>query len=139
MERNSRSIVKEAICNYQKFFSDAIQSTVEWAEKNMAVNYSKVNVSSSPSNHKETQLCKLIDDNQKKVRWCYVVEKILDHYCFDEEKIRFINLHFFKNKGEIATCLDIGISRRTFYYWENEILDIGILWAKKIKLLGETA
>ena len=66
MEQRSRRAIKSALKNYLKNFDNVVQSTVDWAENNMAVDYGKVVVKSSKGNYKETQLCGLIDENQKK-------------------------------------------------------------------------
>ena len=137
MEDKERKIVKRALFNYPKLLDGVVQSTVDWAESNIAVDYSKVAVQTSPSNHKETQLCKLIDKNQNNIRWCYVVEKVLDHYKFEEDKVRFIDLYYFKHKGETQACLEVGICRRTMFYWQEEILEITYRWAREFKLIGD--
>ena len=137
MKNETKKLIKKAFYTYKERMKSAVISTVEWAESNFAVDYSKVSVQTSPSNYKETQLCALIDDNLKNVRWCYVIEKVLDHYHFEQDKIKFIEMHFFKKKSEIETCLDVGISRRLFYYWQDEIIDIGYRWAKELRLIGD--
>lgn len=137
MEKRTRKELKKVLYNYPRIFESAVQSTVEWAESNFAVDYSKVSVQTSPGNYKESQLCALLDSNQKKVRWCYMVEKVLDHYHFEQDKIKFIEQYFFKQKGEVLTCLDVGICRATLFNWENEILETAYKWAKELKLIKE--
>jgi hypothetical protein len=101
----------------------------------MAIDYSKVAVQTSPSNYKEAQLCALMDDNLKLVRWSYVVEKVLDHFKFEQDKVKFIRQHYFAKKGEVETCLEIGICRATMFNWQNEIIDIAYKWARELKVL----
>ena len=133
MENAVRSRIKKAFYSYPKEIKSAVVSTVEWAESNFAVDYSKVNVQTSHCNYKETQLCALMDENLKKVRWCYVVEKVIEHYHFERDKVKFIETHYFKQKGDIETCLEVGISRRTFYNWQDEIIETAYKWAKELK------
>lgn len=137
MKVDAKRRVKKALYDYPKALKESVTSTVEWAESNFAIDYSKVCVQSSPGNHKETQLCNLMDKNLIKVRWCYVVEKVLDHYRFEDEKVKFIKEHFFKQKSDILTCLDVGISRRTFFRWQEEIIEVAYNWAKELKLIGD--
>ena len=137
MKGKTRFLIKHAFYNYREMQKQSVISTVDWAESNFAVDYSKVSVQSSHSNHKEAQLCALMDDNLKKVRWCYMVEKVLDHYRFEEGKVKFIQEHYFKKKGDILTCLEVGICRATFYNWQEEILETAYNWAKELKLIGE--
>lgn len=137
MERKSRKLIVKALNSYPTMFSDCAKYTLEWAESNMAIDYGKVCVQSSPSNFKETRLCALIDTNEKKLRWCYVVEKVLDHYKFENDKTKFIDLHFFKKQGEIKICNDVGIGRATFFRWENKVIETAYEWAKHYGLLRE--
>ena len=135
--KKARKQISRVFYTYPKVFKEIVCSTVEWAESNMAVDYSKVAVQTSPSNHKETQLCALMDNNLKKARWCNVVEKVLEHYKFEKDKVRFIDLHWFKKKTETEICIDIGIGRMTFYRWQNEIIDFALNWAKEYELIKE--
>ena len=137
MKNETRKMIKKAFYTYKEMMKRAVVSTVEWAESNFAVDYSKVSVQTSPNNYKETQLCSLMDNNLKAVRWCYVVEKVLDHYHFEQDKVKFIKIFYFDKKGESLTCLEVGISRRAFFYWQEEILEIAYKWAKELKLIGE--
>ncbi len=137
MKDKKTRLVKKVLYKYPDMMKGAVQSTVEWAESNMAVDYSKVAVQTSPSNYKEAQLCKILDENLANVRWCYVVEKVLDHYRFEPDKQKFIREHYFLKKGETAICLDVGISRATLYRWQEEILDIAYRWAIELKVIGE--
>ena len=135
MKNATKNLIKKAFYTYPETMKGAVISTVEWAESNFAIDYSKVSVQTSPSNHKETQLCAILDENLKKYRWCYVVEKVLDHYHFEKDKVRFIETHYFKKKGDIETCLNVGISRRTFYNWQEEIFETAFNWAKELRLI----
>lgn len=137
MKSAEKKLIKKALYNYSENLKTAVISTVEWAESNMAVDYGKVAVKSSPSNYKETQLCGIIDESQHLVRWCYMVEKVLDHYRFEKDKVKFVQAHFFKKKSDVATCMEIGIGRATFFRWQTEILEVAYNWAKELKLIKE--
>lgn len=135
MKKAERKQIKNAFYKYPEMFKTLVLSTVDWAESNFAVDYSKVSVQTSPGNYKETQLCGLIDDNQRKLRWCSMVEKTLEHYHFEKDKVRFVQLYFFKKNTILYTCLEVGICRATFFNWENEILETAYKWAKELRLV----
>lgn len=137
MKNETRKLIKKAFYNYPKAMKEAVVLTVDWAESNFAIDYSKVSVQTSPSNYKETQLCALMDDNLKKMRWCYVVEKVLDRYHFEQGKVKFVQMHYFNKKSEVETCLEVGICRSTFYAWQDEIIEEAYNWAKELRLIGE--
>ena len=138
MKKATRRLIKKAFYNYKELMNKLVVSTVEWAESNFAVDYSKVALVTSPSNHKETQLCGLMDDNLKKCRWCYVVEKVLDHYHFERDKVKFIESFFFNKNTEVETCLKVGCGRATIYRWENEVIEEAYKWAVELKLVQES-
>lgn len=57
-----------------------------------------------------------------------VVEKVLDHYKFEPDKLKMIDLFFFRGKSITKTCMEVGICRATFYNWSNEILELTEKW-----------
>lgn len=57
-----------------------------------------------------------------------VVEKVLDHYKFEVDKLKMIDLFFFKGNSITKTCLEVGICRTTFFNWSNEILELTEKW-----------
>lgn len=137
MKNKEFKIIEKVFYNYKKMMESAVTSTVDLAEKGVIADYMKLPVQSSNRGARENKLCEIIDKQLIEIRWCYVVEKTLDHYCFEQDKKKFINMHYFNHKCDIETCLEVGISRRTFYGWRNEILSIAYKWAVELKLLKE--
>lgn len=136
MDRKLKKIIEDAFFNYKKISSEAVISTVEWAESNLAIDYSKVSVKSSSTGGKEEKLCEIIDNSQNALRWCYVVEKTLDFFKWDIKE-KLIRIHFFERKSVLRTCQEIHCSRRTCLYWKDEILTKAYQWAIELKLLKE--
>lgn len=125
--------IKKAFYNYEKFLKSCVISTVELAEQGLIASYDKLGVQGSKSNTREAKLCGVMDKASEQLRWCYVVEKTLEHFKFERDKVEMIRVHYFNGKGDIETCLKVGITRRTFYYWQNEVLEIAYNWAKELK------
>lgn len=138
MNKKEKFLIKRALRLYPEARKSSVTSLVDWAESNMGVDYGKVAVCSSPGNYKETQLCALMDANENLLRWCYVVEKVLDHFKFEKDKIEFIRMHYFDNKSEVETCLSVGICRATMFNWQTEILEVAYNWAKELKVIKES-
>lgn len=134
MENSVRKKIEKAFFNYKTLKECAVISTVDWAEAGLAIDYSKPTVKSTPTNTKESKLCQLLDENDKALRWSYVVEKTLDSFKFTD-KDKLIQAYFFENRGKIGTCQRVGICRSTFFYWKNEIIERAFLWAKELKVL----
>ena len=121
--------------NYKENLQVAVISTVDWAESNFAIDYSKISVMGCSGNSKEDALIKIIDKNEDKIRWCRVVEKTMEHYQFEKDKLNFIETYFFNGKSVEYTCIAVGICRTTFFNWENEILEMACNWAKELRLV----
>lgn len=64
-----------------------------------------------------------------------MVEKVLEHYRFEPDKVKMIRLYFLDGQSVNYVCIAVGISRSTFFYWMNEILDLSLRWAKELKLI----
>ena len=56
MEKAIRKKIEKAFYSYAENKNIGTRAVVDWAESNFAVDYSKVNVQSTPGG-KETQLC----------------------------------------------------------------------------------
>ena len=134
MEKSVKRKIEYAFFNYKKNMATGVISTVDWAESNMGVDYSKICVQSSNVNSKETKLCEIIDDGITAYRWCLVVEKVLDYYKWDVKE-RFIRQRYFDKKSMYQICLNIGICERTFKYWKDEILHKAQQWAEEMRLI----
>lgn len=61
-----------------------------------------------------------------------LVEKVLEHYRFEIDKLKMIELYFFEGKTITFTCLEVGICRATFFNWMNEVLYVSEKWAKEL-------
>ena len=135
MKNREFKVIERAFYNYQTIMQSAVKSTVDLAEKGIITDYMKLPVQSSNRGARENKLCAIIDDELKKVRWCYVVEKVLDHYYFEKDKVKFIRMHYFDRKTETEACMSIGICRATMFNWRNEILETAYKWAKELRLI----
>ena len=134
MEKTLRSKLKRALYGYNERKERGARLIIEWADSNMGTDYGKVSVQSSKTNAKENKLCALMDEQMKDYRWCVAVEKVLDYYKFDIRS-KLIRFRYFERKSEEQTCFNIGISRRTFFYWNEEILLKLQQWAEELGVL----
>ena len=56
-----------------------------------------------------------------------MVEKVIEHYKFQPDKLKLIELYFLRGKTIVNTCLEVGICRRTFFRWTEEILELALI------------
>lgn len=134
MEKTTQRKIEYHFKNYNKLKKSAVQSTVDWATENMATDYSRERVQTSPSNYREEILCRLIDSSSEALRWALVIDKVIDHYKF-ENKSRMIIAHYFMNETIRKTCRIVGISSKTYFNWKNEIFDLTERWARELRII----
>lgn len=135
MDKSIFRKIEYALYNYDKIFRSAVKSTVEWAESNGAVDYSKERVQTSPDRKKEAKLCEIIDYSTEAVRWCEVIDKVFEHYKFEPTKCRLLRLKYFQKKTVVAVCKELKISRSTYFYWRDEIFLLLEQWAIELKTI----
>ena len=112
----------------------AVKSTVEFAESGLTANYSGEKVKTTPTNKREQRLVNFIDKNMGSLSWCNIVEKTIDTYQFSPH-FSIIQLKFFKAMSVRYVCYQCGISRSTFFRYQDEILETAEKWAKKYRLI----
>lgn len=134
MTKQEIKLIEYAFFNYKKLMDNVVISTVEWAESGLAIDYSKPKVKSSANTKKEDRLCALIDTAEKRLKWCRVVEKVLDYYKWDCRQ-DLIRKRYFEKQPFKKICIEIGICERTSKYWKDEILLKAYQWAKEFNVL----
>lgn len=133
MDIGIKKKLEHAFYFYETEIKKYYQSTVDFAESGLAIDYSKVRVSSSAGNAKETRLCGIIDKNVRSP-WLTVVENTLITYHKKHEE-QIIRLHYFecKNLAEVSRIIEMPIA--TVYRKNGEILEVAAEWAKEFGLI----
>ena len=134
MEKRVQRQIEYNLKNYQKLIKSTVQSTADFATKNMSVDYGKVAVQTSPSNFREELLCRMIDKSSECLRWVGVIDKVIDHYKFEDKK-QIILLRYFNGYSVSKICKTIGISTRTYFNWRIEIIELTEGWARELVLI----
>ena len=136
MDKKIRKKIEYAFYNYEKLVKASAQEVVDLAYKDIAVSYDKPAVQSSSGKTMQDKICNLIDKMSESYRWAMVVEKTIEHFEWDLKK-KLIIYRYFKRYGRFKTMDMIGISERTYNYWNEDILTLAYRWAEKFNLLGE--
>ena len=133
MKYQERKQIEHAFFFYEAEMKKYYQSTVDFAESGLAVDYSRERVSSSAINAKEARLCGIIDKNNPSL-WYKVVENTLITYHKKVEE-QIIRLHYFACKpvSEVSRILSVPLP--TAYRKNMEILVTAAEWAKEFGLI----
>ena len=90
-------------------------------------------IKSSAGNKNEQLMIRAIYDQERMRAWCTVFEKTLDKFKW-EHKDKLIEKRYLERKSVWRTCDEIGIERRTYFYWLEIILQTAYSWACYFKL-----
>lgn len=90
-------------------------------------------VKTSGGNTNEQLVIRAIYETERMRGWCKVFEKTIDKFRW-EQKDKLMQKRYIERKGIWRTCEEIGIERRTYFYWLEDILQTAFLWASELKL-----
>lgn len=135
MNKETRKKLENAFYEYKKNRNISICETLNCiASKHLTTNYDKIPVKSSGINCAEDSIIRLLDANTERYKWCKVVEMTLERF-YGEHKDRLIKAHYFEHKSINTVSRELHISRRTFFYWLDEILLKAEFWAREYRLI----
>lgn len=130
----NKKAIRSAFFNYKKYRNIAIDSIVDYALSNFAVNYEKPCVMSSPTRKREENICKIIDKDDKTYKWCKVVEATVTKF-YGTGKDALIKALYFDRLSVRRTAFILHMGKNTVTRWDNEILESAEIYAKKLGLL----
>ena len=99
----------------------------DFVNKHLVADYSKDRVSGSGENGVEKEAA----TGARACKWALVYERTRDKY-FCEGKDKLMQKVFQERKSVFRVCSEIGIQRRTYFYWLDEILNTAKLWANAL-------
>ena len=77
---------------------------------------------------------KIYKDLEPANPWKNVIDSVVTKYQ-DTDKGRLIELRYFRKKTEVQICMELYISRQSYYEWINDILQDVALMAAYEKLI----
>lgn len=134
MTRAQRRTIEKEFYNYEKMRNECAAFMAERALANMGVDYSGDKVKTSQVNNAEEKLVKTIDEYERMYKWCLVYEKTLERFKWTL-KDKMMQMRYIDKNHDVCICDQIGIERRAYYYWVNEVLEIAFLWAQEYDLM----
>ena len=90
-------------------------------------------VKTSGGNTQEQLVIRAIYETERLRGWVTVFEKTLEKFKW-EQKDKLMQKRCLERKGIWRTCDEIGIERRTYFYWLEDILQTAYMWAQELKL-----
>lgn len=133
MTKQQRKTIEREFYNYVKNRQQAAEYVSSHAFDHFGVDYSSERVRSSAGNYAESKVIRAIDDSDRMWRWCLVFEKTLERFRW-EQKDKVMRMKYIERKKPLEIYTTIGIERRTYFYWLEEIRTIAFMWALDLKL-----
>lgn len=135
MTKETKRKIENAFYQYKKNRNISICETLNSiASTKLTTNYEKVPVKSSGIGGLENSIIRVLDANTECYRWCKVVEHTLERF-YGEHKDKLIRARYFEHKSVNTVLRELHISRRTFFYWIDEILLKAEFWAREYRLI----
>ena len=134
MTKAQRRQIERELYNYKANKQVASEYVALHALDGFAVDYSKERVQSSSGNGVENNLISAISKEETAYKWCIVFQNTMNKYRW-ELKDALMRKRYIEKQTPTKTCYDIGIGRRTYDYWVEEILETAFLWADFFELL----
>lgn len=134
MTKQQRRMIEREFYNYEQNRNACAEYFAERAVSGLSVDYSRERVKTSPQNRTEENIVKTIDEYEKMYKWCLVYEKTLDRFRWTL-KDKLMQMRYIDKNHELCILDQIGISRATYFYWVEDVLQVAFLWAQEYGLM----
>lgn len=128
-----RKIIEREFYNYRNNKKLLSEKSVVAAVAYSSAALEGERVKTSLGNNTEQLIIRAIYNEDRIQRWCTVFEKTLEKFKW-ENKDKLIQKRYIERKSVWRTCDEVGIERRTYFYWLDDILQTAAMWAYELKL-----
>lgn len=137
MTREQKKTIEREFYRYKENKEAGGDFLKDYAYSRIAVNYEGDRVYGSGLNTTENGVVNAVSkDLSKSVRaykWSVIFEKTMDRFRWTQ-KDKLMRMKYIERKGVTRICTDIGIERRTYFYWLDEILIHAIQWCYALNI-----
>lgn len=132
MERETRKKLEGLFRNYRKNKRrlDEIGGDIGLS----AIDYSRLNVQSTPGNALEERVCRFLDESDRLTLYTRVVWYTLIKYS-GQVKEELIKTYYFDGLSIMGTAHAVHVSRRTVFRYLDDILESAEIYARELKVL----
>jgi hypothetical protein len=135
MTEEIKRLIKKAFYNYLANKNTAAEYISDHAEDGFAIDYTRIPVHVS-GNSQENRMIKMLSEEEKKYRWCRVVEKTIDYFYMEDcRRDDFIRYRFFQYLTFQQIAQKMYIDESTAKRWINEVYFRAEIAAVKLGLI----
>ncbi|MDE6442333.1 MAG: DUF1492 domain-containing protein [Clostridia bacterium] len=132
MTKQQRKTIEREFYKYEWNRREATNHTVTAVAYNSSAPDGE-RVKTSSGNKNEQLMIRAIYETEQMLGWVKVFEKTLDKFKW-EHKDKLMRKRYIERKSIWRTCEEIGISRATYFYWLEDIMQTAFMWALELKL-----
>lgn len=90
-------------------------------------------VMTSSGNTIENTMVRALNEDIRIHNWVKVFENTLSKFKW-EQKDKLMQKRYIERESPERTCHELAISRSTYFYWVEDILQVAFMWAKELKI-----
>ncbi len=132
MTKQQRNVIENEFYRYNSNKRESENYAVSAVAYGSKASYGE-RVKTSGGNANEQYLIQAIYNQERMRGWCTVFDKTLESFKW-RQKDKLLQKRYLEKKSIWRTCEEIGIERRTYFYWLNDILQTAYMWAQELKL-----
>ncbi len=132
MTRQQRKVIENHFYHYERERNECAEYIADRAIS--GVDYSGEHVRGSAGNNVEKKVIDTVDGHMVLYKWCLVFEKTFERFKWTQ-KDKLMTMRYLDNNHDVCICNEIGISRSTYFYWVEEILQVAFLWAQEYGIM----
>lgn len=133
MTKQQRTVDRE-LYNYESNMKKAANYAASHAFDNFGMDYSSPRVKTSPRNSSESKVIEWADEERRAWLWCVVFQRTFTKFRW-EKKDELMRKKYIEKKCIWRVCEEIGIERRTYFYWLDDVRRTALQWAQELKII----
>ena len=134
MTKRQRREIERELYNYEENKKKAAEYVASHAFDGFSFDFTVPRVKRSQTNEPERRVVEEIGVAERNWKWCLVYEKTLDRFRWTL-KDKLMQMRYIEKNHECYILDKIGISRSTYFYWVEDILQVAYLWAQEYDLI----
>lgn len=133
MTKQQRTVDRE-LYNYESNMKKAANYAASHAFDNFGMDYSSPRVKTSPRNSSESKVIEWADEERRAWLWCVVFQRTFTKFRW-EKKDELMRKKYIEKKSIWRVCEEVGIERRTYFYWLDDVRRTALQWAQELKII----
>lgn len=133
MTKEQRKTIEKEFYKYKQNCALAADFVASRAIAGLGVDYSRDRVTGTNANTVENSVVNTVEEAERLWKWCKVYENTYDRFKWTQKE-KLMQMRYIDQNHDVCICDVIGISRSTYFYWVEDILQVAYLWTQDLEL-----